>query len=109
MRSFELLGKRWNGLIMAALMQQTAHFAALRRSIPGISERMLSDRLTELGEAGLLVREVDPGPPRRVSYRLTQAGEALRPALQELRSWAKKYLFDDGDAARADGEPAHCC
>lgn len=109
MRSFELLGKRWTGLIMAALMQHPAHFAALRRSIPGISERMLSDRLTELGEAGLLVREVDPGPPLRVSYRLTQAGEALRPALGELRSWAKKYLSDDGDATRADGEPALCC
>lgn len=67
-------------------------FADLRRAIPGISERMLSDRLTELGAATLVVREVDEGPPLRVSYRLTDAGAALEPALQELAAWAEKHL-----------------
>ncbi|MGW1275247.1 winged helix-turn-helix transcriptional regulator, partial [Streptomyces sp. NPDC002491] len=54
-------------------MERPVHFADLRRAIPGISERMLSDRLTELGVAGLVVREVDAGPPLRVAYRLTEA------------------------------------
>ncbi|MDL2075042.1 helix-turn-helix domain-containing protein [Streptomyces sp. GXMU-J15] len=95
-RVFQLLGKRWTGPIVSVLVGQPAHFAELRRAIPGISERMLSDRLTELGAAGLVLREVDEGPPLRVSYRLTEKGAALEPALKELGEWAKKYLPDLG-------------
>ncbi|MER5469450.1 helix-turn-helix domain-containing protein [Streptomyces sp. NPDC002935] len=95
-RVFTLLGKRWTGLVVAVLMQHPVHFADLRRAIPGISERMLSDRLTELGVAGLVVREVNEGPPLRVSYRLTEAGAALEPALKELGSWAETYLPESG-------------
>ena len=83
-RVFELFGKRWTGLIVAVLTHRPAYFAEIRRAIPRISERMLSDRLTELADAGLVVREVDPGPPLRVSYGLTEAGLAIRPALAEL-------------------------
>jgi DNA-binding HxlR family transcriptional regulator len=91
-RVFALLGKRWTGLIVAVLTQRAWYFAELRRAIPKISERMLSDRLSELAEAGLLTREVETGPPLRVSYRLTEAGRALGPALEELRTWAVSYL-----------------
>ncbi|MFE9623522.1 winged helix-turn-helix transcriptional regulator [Streptomyces sp. NPDC006527] len=91
-RVFQLLGKRWTGPIVAVLVEQPAHFADLCRAVPGISERMLSDRLTELGAAGLVVREVDEGPPLRVSYRLTEAGAALEPALKELGRWAEEHL-----------------
>ncbi|POX61724.1 transcriptional regulator [Streptomyces sp. Ru62] len=91
-RVFQLLGKRWSGPIVAVLVEQPAYFADLRRAIPGISERMLSDRLAELGAAGLVLREVDEGPPLRVSYRLTESGAALEPALRKLGEWAKTYL-----------------
>lgn len=91
-RVFELFGKRWTGPIVSVLMQRAVYFAELRRAIPGISERMLSDRLTELGAAGLVLREVDEGPPLRVSYRLTEAGSAMEPALKELSTWAQSYL-----------------
>ncbi|MEV6314122.1 helix-turn-helix domain-containing protein [Streptomyces sp. NPDC051776] len=95
-RVFGLLGKRWTGPIVSVLMQRAVHFAELRRAIPGISERMLSDRLSELGAAGLVVREVDEGPPLRVAYRLTEAGRALEPGLKELGRWAEQYLPDAG-------------
>ncbi|WP_103532169.1 helix-turn-helix domain-containing protein [Streptomyces sp. SM11] len=96
-RVFELFGKRWTGPIVSVLLQRPVHFAELRRAIPGISERMLSDRLTELGAAGLVIREVDEGPPLRVAYRLTEAGAAMEPALNELGQWADTYLArDDG-------------
>ncbi|MFD5110877.1 MULTISPECIES: winged helix-turn-helix transcriptional regulator [unclassified Streptomyces] len=91
-RVFELLGKRWTGLIISVLMGRAVYFAELRRAIPGISERMLSDRLTELAAAGLVVREVDEGPPLRVAYRLTAAGTAMEPALKELSRWAESHL-----------------
>lgn len=95
-RVFQLLGKRWTGPIVSVLMESPMHFAELRRAIPGISERMLSDRLTELASTGLVVREVDEGPPLRVSYRLTTAGTALEPALKELKNWSAEYLAEDG-------------
>ncbi|HET6636567.1 MAG TPA: helix-turn-helix domain-containing protein [Streptomyces sp.] len=94
-RVFQVLGKRWTGLILAALMNGPGHFAQLRRAVPRISERMLSDRLTELGSLGLVTREVEEGPPLRVSYRLTAAGTALRPALTELTRWAEAHLPDE--------------
>jgi DNA-binding HxlR family transcriptional regulator len=95
-RVFQLLGKRWTGQIVAVLTPGPAYFVDLRRAIPGISERMLSDRLTELGAAGLVLREVDEGPPLRVSYRLTEAGAALEPAFRELRDWSTRYLPEGG-------------
>ncbi|AEW95441.1 MULTISPECIES: winged helix-turn-helix transcriptional regulator [Streptomycetaceae] len=92
-RVFTLLGKRWTGVIIAVLMANgRMYFAELRRGIPGISERMLSDRLTELAAAGLLTREVDEGPPLRVGYRLTPAGDALAPAMNELAEWAATHM-----------------
>jgi DNA-binding HxlR family transcriptional regulator len=97
-RVFGLLGKRWTGPIVSVLLdspQQAAHFAELRRAIPGLSERMLSDRLAELATAGILVREVHEGPPLRVAYRLTDAGAAIRPALHELIRWAAEHLGAD--------------
>ncbi|MFC9914391.1 winged helix-turn-helix transcriptional regulator [Streptomyces sp. NPDC127197] len=91
-RVFQLLGKRWTGPIVSVLIGGPAYFVDLCRAVPGISERMLSHRRTELGAAELVVREVDEGPPPRVSYRLTEAGAALDPALKELAQWAKTHL-----------------
>ncbi|QFZ72037.1 transcriptional regulator [Streptomyces fagopyri] len=99
-RVFALLGKRWTGLVVAVLMQHPVHFTELRRAIPGISERMLSDRLSELVAAGLVAREVDEGPPLRVAYRLTEAGVALRPAFEALDLWARNHLSITGPAVQ---------
>lgn len=94
-RVFQVLGKRWNGPILSVLMDRPAHFAGLRRAVPGISERVLSDRLAELAAAGLVVRDVDGGPPLRVSYRLTAKGAALEPSLRELGDWSRKHMTDE--------------
>ncbi len=105
-RAFDLLGKRWTGLIVSVLNQHgPVYFSELRRAVPGISERMVSDRLTELADAGLVVRRVDEGPPLRVSYRLTEAGDALGPALGELARWAENHLPPDRTPCRP-GRPA---
>lgn len=100
-RVFELLGKRWSGLILAVLTKQPGYFSELRRAIPGISERMLSDRLSELAEAGLVLRQVDEGPPLRVGYQLTEAGLALGPALEALHCWAAVHLADSAEQRRS--------
>ncbi len=94
-RAFQFLGKRWNGVLLGTLMNGPAGFAELRRSIPGISDSVLSDRLSELSGAGLVQRTVREGPPVTVGYRLTPAGEALLPALEELMAWSRSHLTEE--------------
>jgi DNA-binding HxlR family transcriptional regulator len=91
-RAFALLGKRWSGVILGVLLQGPAHFAVLARTIPGISERMLADRLDELSRAGLIDRTVLDGPPIGVIYRLTESGRAIGPGLLKLGDWADRYM-----------------
>jgi DNA-binding HxlR family transcriptional regulator len=89
---FSVLGKRWTGVVVGVLLERPARFAEIARAIPGITESMLSARLTELKEAGLVTREVIEGPPIASLYRLTPSGEALRPALVALGEWAEAHL-----------------
>ena len=91
-RAFDLLGKRWVGVVLATLSDGQAGFRALARAIPGISDSMLSDRLAELGDAGLVTRTVNDGPPLSVTYELTPAGSALLPALEQVGRWAAAHL-----------------
>ena len=91
-RAFGFLGKRWNGVILATLLTGPASFSELKRAVHGISDSVLSDRLTELGRAGLVERCVDGGPPIAVSYGLTPAGQALLPVLRGLTAWAEDNL-----------------
>jgi len=89
---FDLLGKRWTGLILGSLMDGPARFSELSRSVEGVSERMLTERLNELVGVGLVERTVLPGPPVGVEYHLTPSGKALEPALDELAAWAGEHL-----------------
>ena len=91
-RAFRFLGKRWNGVLLGSLVQGPAGFAQLRRAVPGISDSVLSERLSELCAAGLVERTVDAGPPVSVTYQVTEAGMALVPALHALSAWASDNL-----------------
>lgn len=91
-RAFGFLGKRWNGIILGTLMSGPSGFADLGRAIGGISDSVLSERLSELAGVGLVEREVTPGPPLSVTYDLTPAGAALLPSLRELTEWASHNL-----------------
>lgn len=93
-KAFKLLGKRWSGVILGTLANGRAGFAELKRSISRISDSVLSERLTELQGAGLVVRSVDPGPPVSVFYDLSDAGMAIIPALHALSAWASENLSD---------------
>lgn len=91
-RVMTLLGKRWSGVVLSTLMQGPTHFNDLRRAIPGISDRVLNERLVQLAGLGLLTRTVVAGPPLRVRYELTEHGAAMRPAIEELTRWAETHL-----------------
>lgn len=90
--AFELLGKKWSGLILAALMSGPRGFAGLRSSVHGISDSVLSERLNSLCSAGLVSRTATAGPPLSVAYALTARGYALAPTLRALSEWADENL-----------------
>jgi DNA-binding HxlR family transcriptional regulator len=89
--AIELIGKRWTGAIVCALTGGPMRFGELGKAVPGLSDRLLSQRLRELEEEGLVEREVEAGTPVRVTYSLTAIGGQLGPAIGELRSWARLW------------------
>jgi DNA-binding HxlR family transcriptional regulator len=90
----ELLGKRWTGAIVLALLGGSMRFSAISHAIPQISDRLLSIRLKELEACGIVAREVYEAAPVRVEYELTSKGHALEPAISSLRAWACDWLRD---------------
>jgi DNA-binding HxlR family transcriptional regulator len=88
-RAFQFLGKPWNALLLGSLTLGPTGFRELARSMPGISDSMLSDRLSMLAEVGLIERQVAEGPPVAVTYRLTEHGVAVIPALEQISEWAQ--------------------
>jgi len=91
-RAFDLLGKRWTGVVLGTLRGGPAGFSALARAVEGISDSMLSERLGELVDSGLVARTVREGPPLSVTYGLTAGGRALLPALEQITRWSEKHL-----------------
>ncbi|HLT18080.1 MAG TPA: helix-turn-helix domain-containing protein [Thermomicrobiales bacterium] len=91
----ELIGRRWTGAILRALLHDVRHFNEIKRSIPSLSPRMLSERLKELEAAGLIEREVIPTMPVRTEYHLTEKGRQLSPVIQAIEDWAHDWLVPD--------------
>src|ERR671921_3027247 len=81
--AIELIGKRWTGAIVCALTERSMRYGELGKAIPGLSDRLLSQRLRELEEEGLVERQVEAGAPVRGIYSLTKAGQELDPVLNE--------------------------
>jgi len=94
-RAFQLLGKRWVGVIIRVLSNGPMRFNEMAEHIPHISQKVLSERLKELEEQGILVREVYPESPVRIEYHLTEKGEAIKPVLDEVQKWADKWVVLD--------------
>lgn len=91
-RAVELIGRRWTGALLRTLLSGERRFNELLSAVPGLSDRLLSERLRELEEAGIVIRSVDPGPPVRVSYSLSVAGRELEPTVRSLSRWAERWL-----------------
>ena len=92
--SFELLGKRWTGLIIRGLLSGPKRFKEISELIPNMSDRMLAERFKELESAGILVRHVYPEIPVRIEYALTEKGEDLQRVMDEIQRWANRWFSD---------------
>ena len=105
-RASELIGRRWTGAIIFLLLKQTCRFATLRAAIPDITDRMLSERLQELEEEGLVERTVVPDTPVRVEYSLTRKGKALAEPIGAIANWAEKYIPQESPVRKPARQPA---
>lgn len=90
--AIEFIGRRWMGAILFVLMRRPHRFNELLAAIPGISDRLLTQRLRELEEQGLVVRHVEPSSPVKVEYELTEAGRDLQEVVLAVLRWGQKWL-----------------
>ncbi|MEV6562107.1 helix-turn-helix domain-containing protein [Nocardia sp. NPDC051756] len=88
----ELLGRRWASTVLRALILGPSRFSDIAAAIPGMTDKLLSQRLKDLEGAGLVERSVDPGPPVRIDYQLTEKGTALGKVLLDLNQWALTWI-----------------
>lgn len=91
-RAVELIGRRWTGAIIRVLLPGPLRFNELLAAVPGISDRLLTERLRELEAEQIVSREVAADSPVRVSYALTCRGRELREALDALGQWAERWI-----------------
>jgi DNA-binding HxlR family transcriptional regulator len=91
-RAVELIGRRWSGVILRALLAGVTRFSDLTDAIPGLSDRLLSERLKEFEAEGIVERRVIPETPVRISYHLTEKGRALGTVVDALSDWAEEWV-----------------
>jgi DNA-binding HxlR family transcriptional regulator len=94
------IGSKWNALILLLLAEGALRFAAIRRAIPDISQRMLTQSLRDLERDGYVSRTVHPTKPPSVEYALTGLGQSLAGPLGDLAQWSTERQADI-QAARA--------
>jgi len=90
--ALQVLGRPWTGLVLYVLQSGPLRFSELSQRLPNIGDRMLSVRLKQLEARDLVERGVDPGPPIRVTYRLTPKGAGLREVMEAIDRWSRAHL-----------------
>lgn len=96
-RAVEMVGGRWTGAIIRVLIAGPQRFNGLLAAIPGLSDRLLAERLKRLESEGIVRRDVSAGPPVAVSYELTAAGSELESAMRVLGDWAERWISVPAD------------
>lgn len=85
--TLEVIGGKWKGVILWHLTHKTLRFSQLKRRLPGVTQKMLTQQLRELERDGLVHREVYPQVPPKVEYSLTEEGMTLKPMLTLMCEW----------------------
>lgn len=101
-RAVELIGRRWTGAILRAMLAGATRFSDITASIPSLSDRLLSERLKELEQHGIVTRTVIPNTPVRIEYRLTEKGRDLSGVVEAISAWGETWLTADPAAVMAD-------
>jgi DNA-binding HxlR family transcriptional regulator len=89
----EVIGRRWTGAIIRAMLYgRISRFSDVIQAVPGLSDRMLSERLKELEGEGIVRRNVIPETPVRIEYQLTEKGRALADVVNAVAAWAGDWV-----------------
>lgn len=91
-----LIGNKWKIFVLRELLGGTKRFGELQRSIPGISQKVLTQNLRAMEKDGLIVREVFAEVPPRVEYSLSELGDTLMPVISVLAEWGRQYKIACG-------------
>lgn len=91
-RAVELIGRRWSGAIVRVLLEGPRRFSAILEHVPGLTDRLLSERLKELEAEEIVARRVYPETPVRVEYTLTRKGRDLERVVGEIHRWADRWI-----------------
>ena len=89
--TLQLIGDKWKILILRDLLTGTKRFGELKKSVTGITQKVLTSNLRSMESSGLVTREVFPEVPPRVEYTLTDTGYSLEPILDSMYSWGENY------------------
>jgi DNA-binding HxlR family transcriptional regulator len=103
-RAMEIIARRWTPQILRAMLVGTTRFSAFTAAIPGLSDRLLSERLKALEAEDVVVRTVLGDRPVRIEYGLTEKGRALGAAIEALSEWAEIWVSEDAPGARRELE-----
>lgn len=87
----QLIGSKWKLLILRNLLERPWRFNELKRSLDGISQKVLTDSLRSMEEDGIITRTVYPEVPPHVEYALSDVGETMRPILMAMQEWGMEY------------------
>jgi DNA-binding HxlR family transcriptional regulator len=91
-KAVAIIGHRWTGLILRALLAGETRFSGISSYVPGLSDRLLSERLKALEAERIVERRVYPETPVRIEYLLTPKGQELRDVVQVLQHWADRWV-----------------
>jgi DNA-binding HxlR family transcriptional regulator len=97
-RTIETIGRRWTGAILRAMLAGSSRFSEILGQVPGLSDRLLSERLRELEAEGIVERQVTPSTPVRIDYVLTEKGRSLGTVIRSVAEWATVWVQPDIDA-----------
>jgi DNA-binding HxlR family transcriptional regulator len=89
--SLEVIGGKWKMPIIWRLKDDSKRYGELKRSLPGVTHKMLTQQLRELEEGEIITRKVYPEVPPKVEYNLTLLGESVIPVIDMLREWGEEY------------------
>jgi DNA-binding HxlR family transcriptional regulator len=96
----DIIGGKWKPLILFYLQGQTRRFGEIQKLLPGVTKKMLTQRLRELERDGIVHRKVFAQVPPRVEYSLTRHGQSLRPILELMSGWGDKHRVRYGSAGK---------
>ncbi|MFB5268292.1 winged helix-turn-helix transcriptional regulator [Paenibacillus enshidis] len=104
--TIRVLGGKWKLSLLHELVEQTRRFNELRRALPDISQKMLTQQLRELEEEGLVERKVIPDNPPKVEYSLSAYGQTLRPLFAVMLDWGANHRRRKAQSEKLSGKPS---